>query len=121
MTEDWFRCHDFPLTPEQWQVLPRHPAYKYEYFHGVAALTPRPKYYHAVLDLSGWEPPLAAPLDENQSVRCLAPADWDELPPIFAGAFDAIQPFGSLPREQRLDAARQSLQATHDGLDGPLV
>src|SRR5262249_31958650 len=97
------------------------PAYRYEHFHGVASLTPRPKYYHAVLDLPGWEPSLAMPLEENQSIRPLAAADWDLLPRIFASAFDTTQPFASLPRDTRLEAARQSLAATRDGQDGPLV
>ena len=36
------RKQALPLTTEQFWQLPRHPAYKYEYFDGAVHLSPRP-------------------------------------------------------------------------------
>ena len=51
MIHDWFSAIELPLTKRQFRQLPQNPAYKYEYFDGRAWLSPRPKNYHAVLNL----------------------------------------------------------------------
>jgi hypothetical protein len=104
-----------PLTIEQFDQLPRHPAYKYEYISGQAWLTPRPKHYHAMLDLQQVE------LADDVPLRRLESSDWDDLASLFSSAFRGIQPFGSLGDDARRDAARKSLERTRTGGDGPLI
>ena len=56
MCDEWMPTLKLAITYDEWQQLPRNASYKYEYFDGKAWLTPRAKFYHAVLDLE----PLAA-------------------------------------------------------------
>ena len=51
MCDEWMPYIQLPLTIEQFHQLPRNPAYKYEYLNQSVYLSPRPKHYHAVLDL----------------------------------------------------------------------
>lgn len=101
--------------------LPRNAAYKYEYFDGRAWLNPRPRYYHALLNL----PPLAdRPLEGVRAqtvLRSVQPTDWEDLAPLFAAAFDRQQPFSGLEDEARITAARKSLEHTRTGGDGPWI
>ncbi len=83
-------------------------------------MTPRPKYYHALLDLDAFA---AAPEGVDPSI-CLRPLqvdDWETMVPLFAGAFERQQPFGGLERDERQAAARRSLERTRSGGDGPLI
>ena len=123
MIDRWFFGIELPLTFEEFEQLPTNPAYKYEYFGGKAWLTPRPKECHALLDLQtrGGDPIDSAAMEELVWIRPLEATDWDGLDVLFAGAFDRIQPFASLGDLQRLEAARQCLQFTRDGGDGPLI
>ena len=122
MIEQWFSTIELPLTFEQFEQLPQNPAYKWEYFDGHAWLTPRPKTYHALLDLRSFAPPIAAPAaDEEVIIRPLADEDWQQLPPVFAYAFCRVQPFASLTKETRLQAAQACLQQTREGAEGPLI
>ena len=59
MCEEWMSPVKLDITIEQFHQLPRHPAFKYEYFGGHAYLTPRPKFYHALLELDQFQPPEA--------------------------------------------------------------
>lgn len=106
---------------EQFQQLPRNAAYKYEYFDERAWLSPRPRYYHALLDLG----PLAArPLEgasRKAKLRPVRPTDWEELAALFAAAFERQQPFCGLDDERALAAARKSLERARDGGDGPWI
>ena len=52
MCDEWMPTIKLPLSKEQFQQLPRNPAYKYEYLDGLAYLSPRARHYHAALDLS---------------------------------------------------------------------
>jgi hypothetical protein len=115
MCDQWMPFLQLPLTIEQFYQLPRHAAYKYEYISGQAWLTPRPKHYHAMLDLR----PIAA--EEGVPLRLLQAADWDDLASLFASAFYGIQPFGSLEDDPRRKAARECLERTRAGGDGPLI
>jgi GNAT superfamily N-acetyltransferase len=122
MIEDWFSAIELPLTWQQFWQLPRNPAYKYEYFDGRGWLSPRPKSYHAVLDLQAFARPIAdMATDDTVVVRPLQDADWKCLPKLFAAAFDRVQPFASLTDEERLTAAGDCLSHTRGSGEGPLV
>src|SRR5262245_27976073 len=90
MCDDWMPFLKLPLTIEQFDQLPRNGAYKYEYIDGEAWLTPRPKHFHAMMELRPIDDAGATP------VRRLRDDDWDALVSVFGGAFHNIQPFGSL-------------------------
>jgi hypothetical protein len=122
MIEQWFSTIELPLTFEQFERLPQNPAYKWEYFDGRAWLTPRPKMYHALLDLRSLDLAMAAPATQEEVViRPLADEDWQRLPPVFAAAFYRVQPFASLTDEVRLQAAQACLEETREGGEGPLI
>src|SRR5260221_14710721 len=104
MCDDWMPFLKLPLTIEQFHQLPRNGAYKYEFLGGEVWLTPRPKHYHALLELRPMEAADAVPL------RRLQADDWDALVPIFCGAFRGIQPFGSLGDEPMREAAKTCLE-----------
>ena len=62
----WSRCMrlvKIRMSIQAFHQLPRHAAYKYEYLDGEAWLSPRPKTYHALLDLC-----LPAPSVESDRV-----------------------------------------------------
>jgi GNAT superfamily N-acetyltransferase len=115
MCEHWMPLIRLPLTLEQFHQLPRHSAFKYEYFRDQAHLTPRPKHYHVLLELK----PFAA--DEEVPLRHVRPEDFEPLGMVMAGVFSNIQPFGSLDKESRWEAVRESLNRTRTGGDGPWV
>ena len=91
--EELFRTIKFPLSIEQFFQLPQNPAYEYEYIDGEAWLTPRPKSYHALLDLHSFDPPIAMQTEEQTVIRRLAEEDWERLPAILAAAFHRVEPF----------------------------
>jgi GNAT superfamily N-acetyltransferase len=120
MCDEWMDGQQLPLTIEQFHRLPRNAAYKYEYLHGTVFLSPRPKFFHALLDLT----PLATrPLDGAAStvLRPLRPDDWEGLVPLFGAAFRGVVPFGGLEDGPRREAAAKSLCFTRDGGDGPRI
>jgi hypothetical protein len=118
MCDEWMPALSLPLTGEQFHQLPRHPAYRYEYLQGSARLTPRPRFYHALLDLDQFS---AEPPAPGVNLRLLEDGDFDALPRLFAGAFGRQQPFAGLDPEQRLTAARASLDKARAGTDGPWI
>jgi GNAT superfamily N-acetyltransferase len=118
MCDDWMSGLRLPLTGEQFQQLPRNPAYRYEFVEGAAHLSPRPRYYHALLDLTS-VPGLDG--DERTLIRPVREADWELLPEVFAAAFHHLPPLGHLEDEARLAAARKCLTFTRQGGDGPLI
>jgi GNAT superfamily N-acetyltransferase len=121
MSDRWMSPLHLPLTFEQFRRLPRNPAYKYEYFDGTAWIGPRPRYYHALLDLG---PLAAAPLPGADPAAVLRPVregDWEGLVPVFAAAFRGQQPFGGLDDAARHEAARKALGHTRRGGDGPWI
>jgi hypothetical protein len=119
MSAEFFHSIKLPLSVEQYRQLPRNAAYKYELIEGETWLTPRPRWYHAVLDL--WTFDTATSAEEGVALRPLAPLDWDAVPVLFAAAFRTIPPFGSLNEDARLEAARHCLERTRSGADGPLI
>jgi GNAT superfamily N-acetyltransferase len=122
MIDDLFRSIDLPISIEEFHALPRNPAYKYEFFGGRAVLSPRPKCYHATLDLQPRPP--TGPIDlrhKSVSIRPLRDDDWDALPRLFSAAFRAILPFSLLGDSRRIEAAHDCLRTTRDGRDGELI
>jgi GNAT superfamily N-acetyltransferase len=121
MCDEWMPRLELRISFEQFLQLPRNAAYKYEYFDEAAWLNPRPRYYHALLDLE----PLAGRPPEGASrtavLRPVQSADWEDLAPLFATAFDRQQPFSGLEDERRVAAARRSLLHTRSGGDGPWI
>jgi GNAT superfamily N-acetyltransferase len=115
MCDAWMPYIPLPLTIEQFRQLPRNAAYKYEYLNKTAYLSPRPKHYHALLDLR--------PIEINESIA-VSQLQSDELARLerpFAEAFRYIQPYGCLDDDTRLEAARQALERTRSGGDGPWI
>jgi GNAT superfamily N-acetyltransferase len=120
MCDEWMDGLRLPLTIEEFHRLPRNAAYKYEYLKGTAYLSPRPKYFHALLELQ----PFAerSQMDEtSQALRPLRPGDWDDLALLFSAAFRGVVPFNALEDAPRVDAVRKSLHFTRDGGDGPRI
>jgi len=115
MCDQWMPTIKLPLTRDQFHQLPRNPAYKYELLSGETYLSPRPRHYHALLDLR----PMPAPVEPP--VRPFRAGDWDDLLPLFAGAFRTTQPFGSLDDASRKKAAHEALERTRTGGDGPWI
>src|SRR5437867_4093979 len=109
MADDHFRQIELHLPFDEFLRLPRHSAYKYEYFDGRAVLSPRPRCYHAVLDLA----PLADV--EPCDVRPLPPGEIVGLARLFRAAFHRTQPFASLDDDSALVAARECLEKTASG------
>jgi GNAT superfamily N-acetyltransferase len=119
MCDEWMPQLQYPLTWEDYQTLPRNPAYKYEYINGNLLLSPRPCHFHAELDLHAYQ---AEPVNlDGIHLRPMRPADRLALQKIFAWAFEHTQPFGSLNEERRLEAARTCLEKTWSHGDGPWV
>jgi GNAT superfamily N-acetyltransferase len=121
MCDEWMPRLNLSLTFEQFQQLPRNAAYKYEYFEERAWLNPRPRYYHALLDLQPWAELPSEGVNREVKLRAMQSADWDNLAPLFASAFDRQQPFCGLDDERAIVAARKSLAHTRDGGDGPWI
>ena len=117
----WSKCMrlvKIRMSIQEFHQLPRHPAYKYEYIDGETWLTPRPRTYHALLDLRTEEPPPAA---DNVTTRPLADSDWRALPNLFSAAFRDRPPFLGLDDRKRRTAARDILEYCRAGNDGPLI
>ncbi len=111
MCDEWMPRLELPITFEQFHRLPRNAAYKYEYFQDTAWLNPRPRYYHALLDLEARAGQPVEGVSRTATLRPLRAADWEELAPLFAAAFDRQQPFCGLDDERSVAAARKSLRA----------
>jgi GNAT superfamily N-acetyltransferase len=106
-----------PLTPEQFEQLPRNAAYRYDHVDGVAWLNPRPRYYHALLDLEHLDLEAGA----DVAIRLMRPDDTEPLIELFTQAFRWQQPFGGQSEAKRAIAARMSLEQTRRGGDGPWI
>src|SRR5438045_1639104 len=115
MCDQWMPVIRLPLSLEQFHQLPRNPAYKYEYLDGLAYLSPRPRHYHGLLELKSRE------VDPMVSLGPVRQEDFPELETVFSGAFSRVQPFASLDQAMRREAARQCLDKTRSGGDGPWI
>jgi GNAT superfamily N-acetyltransferase len=123
MLDRLFATIKLPLSLKQFHQIPQNPAFKYEYIDGVAWLSPRPKFYSARLDLRvhSLVVPETVDVDGEVEFRKFGEADWRFLAPIFAASFDRVQPFASLSDRRRQAAARDCLEFTREGNDGPLI
>src|SRR6266511_4402398 len=108
MCTEWMPALELPLSWEQFRQLPRNAAYKYEYFDGRAHLSPRPKTYHALLDLGAADGCADGQELKEIRLRPVRDADWGDLVPLFAATFARIQPFGSLDEATREEAAARA-------------
>jgi L-amino acid N-acyltransferase YncA len=115
--DEHFRRVELPISIDEFYRLPRNAAYKYEYWDGRAVLTPRPKSFSCVRNLS----PVTAEPWHPVAVRPLAAADVPGLASLFLGSFRQIQPFGSLDNDAAEAAAEACLAKTAAGGDGPLI
>jgi hypothetical protein len=115
MADDHFRLIELHLSIDEFHLLPQNSAYKYEYFGGRAVLSPRPKCFRAILDLR--------PMTDLEpcDVRPLPVGEIVELAPLFRAAFHRTQPFAALDDGEALAAARQCLEKTAGGGDGPPI
>jgi GNAT superfamily N-acetyltransferase len=122
MLDQWFRPLHLPMTAEQFRLLPRHPAYKYEYAEGQAWLSPRPRTFNALLDLT---PTLAfdtvAAHGSPVVIRPMGDRDWACFPKLFAASFENVPPFSALESVDRLKAAHECLHQAKSGGDGPVL
>jgi GNAT superfamily N-acetyltransferase len=119
MCDEWMRALTFPMPIADFHKLPRHPAYKYEYFDGAAQLTPRPRHASLRVGLAPLLARAAAPCDDGVTLRPVSADDDEPLAHLFAAAFHATQPFASLDDDERLRAAGACLDKTRTGGDGP--
>jgi hypothetical protein len=115
VADDHFRLIELQLSIDEFHRLPQNSAYKYEYFGSRAVLSPRPNCYRAVLDLQ--------PMTDVEpcDIRPLPPGEIVELTPLFSAAFHRTQPYASLDDDEALTAARQCLEKTAGGGDGPPI
>jgi GNAT superfamily N-acetyltransferase len=121
MCDEWMRPLKLRMSFDEFLALPRNNAYKYEYFDGHAHLSPRPKFYHAVLDLDAFAAAPPGEPDPDVRLRSLRAEDWEAMVPLFAAAFERQPPFAGLGHQEREEAARAALRRTQDGGDGPLI
>src|SRR2546426_3478620 len=119
MNDEWMPGLKLAMSIEQFQQLPRNAAYRYEYLDGTAWLSPRPKHFHAQLDLAA--PCAKAETAVKVKLRQLRQTDWHLLEGVFAAAFQRIQPFAGLEDATLAKAAHQCLGKTRAGGDGPLI
>lgn len=119
MSDEWMPSLKLKLAREDFDRLPRHPAYKYELIQGVTYISPWPRYSHARLRLSGYrvDPTDVAAL----RLRPARAEDVEALIPILLGAFARHQPFASLDEKTAHAAAEKALRQTFAGGDGPWV
>jgi GNAT superfamily N-acetyltransferase len=119
MSDAWMPKLKMKLTREEFERLPRHPAYKYDLIDGETLISPWPRFGHAQLKLTRFR---AGSEDVAKAeLRSVTAADEQALVPIFAAAFGHLQPYASLDEATCQKAARAALKQTFDGGDGPLV
>ena len=120
----WSRPMELSIDFEVFDRLPRNVDYRYEYYDDRAHIGPRPRSSDAVLFLSPREagPEPVDELDPDRAtVRTLADSDWEVFPRIFAASLRLVAPFATLDEAERRQAARDCLDWTRSGGDGPLV
>jgi GNAT superfamily N-acetyltransferase len=119
MSDQLMPSFQLKLSRDEFDRLPRHPAYKYELINGVTHLSPWPRYGHAQLDLGRFRPEQGE--IGKADLRLVRAEDKDPLVPIFLAAFGRTQPYGSLSEEDRRRAGEAALERTFSGGDGPLA
>src|SRR5437762_3088032 len=115
MSDEWMPHIELPITWEQFHQLPRNGAYKYEYLGGRALLSPRPRHFHAILDLQPFT------VEEAIAVHPVTADDFPAVERLFGAAFRDVQPYGGLDQETRAQAAHRAVEKCRNGGDGPLI
>ena len=101
--------------------LPRHPAYKFEYWSGHLQMSPRWTSFNLALDL---KPHGEQGLFEGQDVARVRPVratDWDALPYLYADAFQRTPPFETTSDEGMYRQGRKDLRAIRPRVEDPKV
>jgi GNAT superfamily N-acetyltransferase len=119
MSDDWMPTIKLKLTRDQFERLPRHPAYKYERIDGITYISPWPRHAHATLQLSRFR--AADEVPARLTLRPATAADIEALIPIQQGAFAHEQPYGSMSDADAQRAIEKSLRGVFAGLFGPLA
>lgn len=117
MCDEWMPTLRLRLSPQEYEQLPRHAAYRYAYMDGSAVVSPWPRHLHATLDLRELSPQSMDPY----KLRRLRAEDEPKLVELFAAAFRKIEPFAALTDETAVPAAQQCLRRTFSGGDGPWI
>ena len=122
--DHWFRVIELDLTIDEFHTIPQHPDYKYEYFNNRTYLSPRPKAFHALLNLEPLKAPSEVYAQEQIRIRPLRPDDdteWQNLKTAFQASFLRTEPFASLSDDDRAESAHCLLDYVRQGGEGPLV
>lgn len=115
--QEHYRVIELPVTTGEFHRLPRNAAYKYEYSDGRAVLTPRPKAFNCVRDLSL----VAELLHADADIRPLPVGDIRGLADVFYASVAHTQPFQSLDEGAARSAAAACIERTASGADGPVI
>ena len=108
------------MSIASYRRLPRHPAYKFEYWDGQLRITPRWNSHAMFLPLRSPEEAVFPDAD-GVFIRPLESGDWDVLPEVLSLAFAHSPPLGMISARRRVWAARDWLWSTRDGDEGRLV
>jgi hypothetical protein len=124
--DDCYRRIDLPMSFEQFDIFPNLPAFKNEYYDGKLVLTPRPKMYHARLDLERFLRIDVGPIefhwgDRDYDITPLQECDWSQLAGPLVAAYARQQPFESLPKDERAAASAKCLDMIRSGGEGPVI
>ena len=120
MLDDFARVLKFTIPRDDWDRLPRHPAYKYELMRGETWISTRHRSHGCRLALDRFT--AADAIDDGDvSIRAVTDDDWPALAEPLAAAARAIPPLDMLLDDERLDAATKLLAHARDGGEGPLV
>lgn len=119
MSDEWMPAFQLPLTRANFERLPRHSAFKYEWSAGTAWISPWPRHGHAQLRLGRFR---ADPAELGRAqVRPLQSEDEAALAPVFAEAFGHLQPYASLDDATLDKASTKAMRQTFRGGDGVLA
>lgn len=120
---DWYPRIEFPCSWETFLQLPRHRAWRYEYWNGLARISGRPHCGHALVSLYEVGLVVTSP---RPDVEAMTSTVWPiaallELTELFAAALATTSPGAQLSTETRITAARAQLERVISGADGLLI
>ena len=121
MCDEWMKPLQMSMTSEQFLQLPRNPAFKYEYLDGSVWISPRPRFFHGLLDLTTLETAAPARVDATLTLRGVQAGRLGGAAARFAASFQGRQPFGGLNDKEMEAAAEDCLVRTRRGGDGPWI
>lgn len=123
MLNDWFLDLTLKMSWDEFQLLPRHPAFRYEYRSDQCQISSRPIYYHARLSIqqSLFNQTADSSLSCFEICEDLTEEDWNDAAVLFGAAFSRSPPLFQHSSEFRQIAAARILKRTRTGQDGPWV